>query len=160
MTGSFRLDPQFDCFLYAPVCERDEPSLSVLSALTRQGFDPWQEAARLSQLPKEQAVRSLASIVERSTDAICLSSEASDVAARLIELLPSQKNIGISPSSMVNNESYLLAWLFYGIIWGTIAMSGANTPQTNSKYGDPSLIGAIVSQQTPSSLSPRWLNTD
>lgn len=33
--------------------------LSVISALARLGIDPWQEAARLTQLPKELATQHL-----------------------------------------------------------------------------------------------------
>ena len=58
--------PQFDRFLYAPLCKHDEMTVSVLSALTRQNIDPWQLAARLTQLPKTQRVKMLASIVEES----------------------------------------------------------------------------------------------
>ena len=66
MTGFPSLDPQFDRFLYAPLCKHDEMTVSVLSALTRQNTDPWQLAARLTQLPKTQRVKMLASIVEES----------------------------------------------------------------------------------------------
>jgi hypothetical protein len=59
MTGFSSLDPQFDRFLYAPLCEQDEMTVSVLSALTRQSVDPWQLAAQLTQLSKAQAVKTL-----------------------------------------------------------------------------------------------------
>lgn len=86
MTGLQTLDPQFDRFLYAPLYEDDEMSLSVLSALTRQNMDPWQLAARLSQLPKAQAVKTLAPIVQESDCGRWSPSEANETAVRLIEL--------------------------------------------------------------------------
>ena len=46
--------PQFDTFLFASVGEEvDGAPLSVLSALSRLGLDPRDEAARLSHLTKE-----------------------------------------------------------------------------------------------------------
>jgi hypothetical protein len=54
MRGYSLLDSEFNDFLFAPIGEEgNEMLLSVLSALARLGVDPWQEAARLSQLPKE-----------------------------------------------------------------------------------------------------------
>src|SRR5882762_9345207 len=53
---------EFNAFLFASVGEdKSGVELTVLSALTRLGFDPWQEAARLSELPRETAARTLAS---------------------------------------------------------------------------------------------------
>src|SRR3954468_820163 len=61
-----RLESQYDAFLFASLCETDEMTLSVLSVLARQDVDPWHEAARLTQLPKEEAVNSLASKIWKS----------------------------------------------------------------------------------------------
>ena len=53
--------PEFDAFLSAPVGEdADGVGLSVMSALARLGLDPWSEAARLSDLPRDAAVAALA----------------------------------------------------------------------------------------------------
>src|SRR5213080_1356521 len=49
---------EFNAFLFASVGEdKSGVELTVLSVLTRLGFDPWQEAARLSELPRETAAR-------------------------------------------------------------------------------------------------------
>lgn len=53
------LEPQYDAFLFAPVCEAYEMTLSVLSLLARQDVDPWQEAARLAQLSKQPCCKDL-----------------------------------------------------------------------------------------------------
>ena len=71
-------------------------TLSVLSVLARQDVDPWQEAARLAQLSRDQAINSLASKIWKSNSERWSPSEASILAARLIELLPSHSG---SPSS-------------------------------------------------------------
>jgi hypothetical protein len=57
-------------FLFASVGDQQNGMpLSVISALTRLGVDPWEEAARLAALPKVLAAEALA-IVHRSTAAI------------------------------------------------------------------------------------------
>ena len=66
MTELPRLESQYDAFLFASVCETDEMTLSVLSVLARHDVDPWQEAARLAQLSRDQAVNSLASRIWKS----------------------------------------------------------------------------------------------
>jgi hypothetical protein len=61
------LHSEFNAFLFAPVEERDSGAmpLSVLSALTRLGVDPWAEAARLARLPPPAAAESLAPLIAR-----------------------------------------------------------------------------------------------
>jgi hypothetical protein len=53
-------------FLFASVgVEQNGMPLSVVSALTRLGADPWEEAARLAALPKALAVETLAPMIAR-----------------------------------------------------------------------------------------------
>src|SRR5215831_4869567 len=63
--GSFRpLRPELDRFLFATVGDEfDGMPLSVISALTRLGLDPWQEAGRLSSLSNREAVEQLARLI-------------------------------------------------------------------------------------------------
>jgi hypothetical protein len=63
------LDKRYDRFLYASVLERDGLPVSVLSALTQQSLDPWEEATRLAGLPRDQAIDSLAATIYRSGNA-------------------------------------------------------------------------------------------
>ena len=80
--------PEFDPFLFATVGEEvDGVPLSVLSALTRLGLDPRDEAARLSRLTKEAAADQLARMIARLSSRWTLS-EARRIAAPLIERLP------------------------------------------------------------------------
>src|SRR4030095_5776325 len=49
---------EYNAFLFAAVGEEAGGlPLTVLTALSRLGIDPWQEAARLSDLPRETAAR-------------------------------------------------------------------------------------------------------
>src|SRR5437016_2892298 len=115
MTQLSRTDSQFDRFLFAPLHENGEMPLSVLSALARQDVDAWQEAARLAQLPKDHAVNSLASTIWKSDSERWSPSEASIIAARLIELLPSHSGSHGSSISTDSNSVRLMMWLAYGI---------------------------------------------
>jgi hypothetical protein len=57
---------EFNEFLWAPTGAADNGTpLSVLSALTRLGLDPWKEAARLANLPKDVAAAALAAMISR-----------------------------------------------------------------------------------------------
>ena len=80
--------PEFDDFLYAAIgAERNEMPLTVLSALSRMDVDPWEEAAELSELPKDTAAQRLASLISRLPGERW-AQDAKAIADRLIELLP------------------------------------------------------------------------
>jgi hypothetical protein len=83
------LDSEFNEFLFATVGEeRLGMPLSVVSALTRLGLDPWLEAARLSDLPKDFAIATLSGLIARLPVGRWEPSDARGIAARLIESLP------------------------------------------------------------------------
>jgi len=147
MTPLSRTNSRFDRFLFASLHENGETPLSVLSTLARQDVDAWQEAARLAQLPKDHAVNSLASTIWKSNSERWSASEASIVAARLIELLPSQNDSYDSSISTEENSSKLMMWLVYGIIFGSVAISGSITQQEIKSSNQPNHINAVVGQQ-------------
>ena len=62
--------------------------LSVVSALARLEVDPWQEAARLADLPKELAAAALDGLIRRLPAGGWDQAETRKIADRLIELLP------------------------------------------------------------------------
>jgi hypothetical protein len=148
MTQLSRTSSQFDRFLFAPLHENGEAPLSVLSALARQDVDAWQEAVRLAQLPKDHAVNSLASTIWKSDSERWSPSEASIVATRLIELLPSHNDSRDSSVSAENDGSKLMMWLVYGIIFGSVAISGSITQQEIKSSKPPNHINAVVGQHT------------
>jgi hypothetical protein len=85
---SFRpLRPDLDIFLFAAVGDEiDGIPLSVVSALTRLGLDPWPEAGRLSSLSNREAVEQLARLITELPGLFL--DEAREIADRLIQLLP------------------------------------------------------------------------
>jgi hypothetical protein len=85
----FNFRPEFGDFLYAPVgVERNEMTLSVLSALARLDLDPWKEAAELSELAKNTGAQRLASLIARLPGGRWTQADSGAIADRLIELLP------------------------------------------------------------------------
>ena len=89
----------YNAFLFATVGEEQAGvPLSVLSALTRLGFDPWQEAGRLSDLPRETAARALAATIAMLPEGDWKASEVAAIAARLVSWLPGQSTQPIPPA--------------------------------------------------------------
>jgi hypothetical protein len=98
LRGSFRpLRPHLDKFLFAKVGDETEGMpLSVISALTRLGLDPWEEAGRLSSLPNREAVEQLARLVAELPESSRPLGEAREIASGLVLLLPEHNS---SPAS-------------------------------------------------------------
>ena len=98
-------------------------TLSVLSVLARHDVDPWQEAARLAQLSRDQAVNSLASKIWKSNSERWSASEASILAARLIELLPSHGRPSSNKLWADDGNGRLTFWVVAGMLFMSIAIS-------------------------------------
>jgi len=87
---SFRpLRPDLDGFLFAQVGnEADGMPLSVISALTRLGLDPWEEAGRLSSLSDREAAEQLARLIADLPGHTDRLHDAREIAGDLVSLLP------------------------------------------------------------------------
>jgi hypothetical protein len=84
-----RFRPDLDRFLFATVGDEiDGVPLSVISALTRLGLDPWQEAGRLSSLSNREAIEQLARLIAELPGLFRPLGEAREIADHLIQLLP------------------------------------------------------------------------
>jgi hypothetical protein len=89
VVSSVRLGSEFADFLYAPIGpDRNGMPLSMLSALARQDVDPWEEAAKLTQLPEQEAVSQLVSLLGAFPHAMLACPDPATLATRLIALLP------------------------------------------------------------------------
>lgn len=78
-------------FLFAAVGEQQNGMpLNVVSGLTRLGLDPWEEAARLTALPRAAAEK-LAPIIARLPFNRSQSSDNLAISRQLVELLPEQQ---------------------------------------------------------------------
>jgi hypothetical protein len=87
----------FDPFLYATVGEdRNGNVVTVLSTLARLGVEPWDAAAELSDLTREEARARLGGLLARFGDVPTLGRDGGEVTLRLIDLLPqaSSRRVG------------------------------------------------------------------
>ncbi len=92
------LTPKFDAFLFARINEEsDATPLTVLSVLARLGVDPWEEAAKLSRLPRGSAAQELVAFIAATPGAPSDYLNAKTVSDKLINLLPSPAAIAIPP---------------------------------------------------------------
>lgn len=97
---------EFNDFLFAPIGEDKNGMLvSVLSGLARSDIDPWQEAAKLAQLPGEAATKELVALIGALPAGTAPSSDPRTIATRLITLLP--RRGALSGATQVTTQS---AW--------------------------------------------------
>jgi hypothetical protein len=89
---------EYNPFLFSAVeDEEGELPLTVMSALVRLGIDPWQEAARLSALPRDVAARSLAEAIAKLPSRACEAASLAATATRLVSWLP-VRGVSIAPT--------------------------------------------------------------
>ena len=108
------LESEFNEFLFATVGEeRCGVPLSVLSAFARLDLDPWLEAARLSDLPRESAVTAMSGMIARLPVGRWEVSETRGIAARLIEVLPRRDSVAPAGAAKADGRRgvRLSAWL-------------------------------------------------
>jgi hypothetical protein len=89
---------EFNEFLFALVGEEEHGPLTVLSAFTRLGVDPWREAARLSDLPRAAAAQALAAIIAALPEGDWKMTDSSAIAHRLVQRLPTRSARTATPS--------------------------------------------------------------
>lgn len=140
---------EFDRFLYSSLVDQNGTFVTVLSALVRQGIDPWEEAARLTQLPREDAVNSLSSTIWKVCSDFWSASEASIAATRLVQLLPAKGSLRAVSSPPEIGEERVLMWIIYGVVWCTIVLSGYNNRQVDPGASAPPANVHVADQVTP-----------
>jgi hypothetical protein len=116
----------YNAFLHAEVGEElNGTRLTVLTALTRLGVDPWQEAARLADLPRDVAVTALAAALARLPEGSWKAADAEAIATRLAALLPgesakpiaqpAQRRKAESAPAVAKPKTTLTTWLLWGV---------------------------------------------
>jgi len=126
----------YNDFLFAAVGEEKVGlPLTVLTALTRLGLDPWQEAERLSDLPRETAARALAVTIAMLPEGDWKAAESEAIAARLVNWLPERSaatipsvgggrvaGTGTAASEMI--QSRATTWLAWAVLAVTVLFLG------------------------------------
>ncbi len=103
---------EYNTFLYATIgADPSGSALTVLSAMARMNIDPWQEAAKLAELPGKAAAGKLASLIAALPGRPSIPDEPGLIAARLIKLLPQQSRLSlpIPQQNRLNLSPQLLA---------------------------------------------------
>jgi len=139
----------FDRFLLSQLQDNDGVPLTVLSMLARQDLEPIAEALRLSQLPHDEAVNSLALKLWKADSDFWSPSDASILAAQLIALLPREREPESVVTVIARYEGQLMMWLVYGIVLGTLVFNG--TSQRNDPASSSTTAEISASQNQPSS---------
>ena len=160
MTELSRPESRYDAFLFASVCETGEMTLSVLSVLARQDVDPWEEAARLATLPRDQATSSLASKICKSNSERWSPSEAGVLAVRLVELLPSHSGPRSSPRRADDGNGRLTLWVVAGMLFMSIAISGNSVQKSTKDSSASSHSVGMNGQENAATRSSRGIGTD
>jgi hypothetical protein len=129
---------EYNAFLFAAVGEEKAGmQLTVLTALTRLGFDPWREAARLSDLPRETAARVFAVTIAMLPEGDWKASESEAIAARLVNWLPGQSTAAISsvetgPIGSERKNSRLGTWVAWGVLAVALLFLAFHLPAANN----------------------------
>ena len=119
---------EFNDFLFAPIGEDKNGMLvSVLSGLARSDMDPWQEAAKLAQLPGETATSELAALIGALPDRAASYPDPRTIAKRLIALLPhlpganggSQQGPPLNAWAVMNSRPWWIYVAFMCFVLGT-----------------------------------------
>jgi hypothetical protein len=107
---------EFDDFLFAAIGEeKNGIELTVISAFTRLGVDPWNESARLSDLPKRRAAQVLSPLLAQLPGGNWEPWEVPAIATRLVALLPARRSAPGPTRSAVTGRregnSWAAVWL-------------------------------------------------
>ena len=145
MTELSPINPELERFLFAPLHENGDAPLSVLSVLARQDIDPWQEAARLAQLPKDHAVNSLASTIWKSDSRAMVALGGKHHGCAACRALPSHGGAPAHPVPVDDNN--IMMWVLYGVIFWSVAVSGTINQQAGKNANPQNHAGAVVAQQ-------------
>ncbi|HQS18280.1 hypothetical protein [Reyranella sp.] len=92
--------------------------ITVLTALTRIGIDPWQEAARLALLPRVEAAKSLAATFINLPDTRWTLGDAAGTAQRIVDTLPQVSRHRPAPLG----SRIFLRWRFWAAVCLVLAL--------------------------------------
>lgn len=140
----------YNGFLFAQVYEEaDGIHLSVLSALVRMNIDPWQEATRLTAMPKARAVENMKSVLALISGKSWQESEVTETAERLIDLLPhgSTPLVESGVRTPVQVSANWLVWAGLGVLVSLITTH--LQAQDGGKAASPTTIASPRSGSAP-----------
>jgi len=134
--------PECNDFLLAIIDEAPNGTqLTVLSALAQANVDPWEEAARLSEMSKGTAEKALVSVFDRVPGRNWSRSEEATIAARLVKLLPPRGG-GAKTATMTLGRAGIsfvwLAWIAFAIAASILSVPHHPAATVDSSISAPS----------------------
>lgn len=108
--------------------ENSGEDITVLTALSRIGIDPWQEAARLATLPRVEAAESLAATFINLPDTRWTLGDAAGTAQRIVDTLPQLSRR--APAAL--GSWIFLTWRFWAAVGLVLALVALNYVGTGS----------------------------
>lgn len=141
---------KYNDFLFTVIHEEPNGTqLSVLSALTRVDIDPWEEAARLSEMTDPIAKRRLISVLNQASENSWSPSEKAAIATRLIgRLPPTNDNGGSAPAQASEVNGRMLALL---VCWWSFAITIAVFSSYQQRVQSPEGVSTAYSSSTTAS---------
>lgn len=110
----------YDLFLQAEVGEdRTGAAVTVLSALARLGLEPWTEARELAQMGRDVAQVRLTTHLSAIKDIPALGGASSNVATKLVSLLPERSSRRSPIASRVEKRSvpgFPIYWILVALL--------------------------------------------
>lgn len=126
----------FDAFLTAPIGdEANGSTLSVISALARQGIDPWDEAALLSGMSPAAAASALVAIIAQLPAGSWTLPDLPGIADRLVALLPdgATQRAQERPTASAKYGAVWLAFLVIStVFFGYILLRGPSSDDSGA----------------------------
>ena len=157
------LASEFDDFLYAPVREdKNGTLLSVVSALARLDVDPWDEAAKLAEMPGEAATQRLSTLLASLAAGPASDPERRTIAARLVALLPQRPVADGSPRNNVPrapaiSRSPVMTYAVYYVIFMLFLLLSQwlmGNHQAPTQIGEVATPSATTAPPSPAPQSP------
>ena len=111
-------DSIYEEFLYTEIGEQENGMpLSMVSALTQLGLDPWDEARRLASLPAAAAAAAVSDLIKRASAFTARATDLPKLSARLAALLSRPAPVTARVVSLPGVPSWLL-----GGRWPTVLL--------------------------------------
>lgn len=120
--GDFALQhSDLAAFLFAEVgTESNGMALAVVSVIARAGEDPWNEARRLSTLPRVVAIDYLAEVIARMPTGLWALDDATAIATRLVSLLPSRTHAAPQNADGSGGGFVVPPWVRTSVLYGAM----------------------------------------
>ena len=149
---------EFNEFLFAFVGEESSgQQLTVLSALSRLGLDPWREAARLSEMPMQAATDALAATIGALPGGRWKASDLESIALRLVNCLPRRgsRSVGSARSEgtgAAKPASRALNWMFWLALGAALVLAVSRL--NGDRVTEPDVSSVSSSQQHLADIAP------